>query len=359
MLLGWWGVISFLVTPLILVNNVIRFLSTLSMKRPIFQVASGPSAFWVFSTIGGFLLIGYLLLSFFTPFLTNISTLLPQPVVRQLIVTTPPSVTQPTSLPVPTLTRMATRKPTATAIAISRSTATLILSPSGLSTPAPETVVPIVTAGDSNVNIRSGPGTNYDIIGTLKSGQSLEIIGRNTDSSWWQVSTANGLGWVAAWVSTASNADASIPVVETLLPPIPAFTPTHTTTPTAIRITGSYKGDVFLSINIMMDTIRQIDGLFSNPQFDNQDWKYEVESLARRVQKIHENLSKMQAPANMSDIHAALLDGTADCDQSMTFLIEGLYSTDHAELQQATELLDSCGDKVAVQTKILVKKTSE
>jgi hypothetical protein len=282
-----------------------------------------------------------------------------QPNTTQLVVTTPPSVTQPTSPSVPTLTRTPTRKPTATIIAIPAATITPILPPSKLSTPTPKTVVPIVTAGDSNVNIRSGPGTNYDIIGTLKSGQSLEIIGRNTDSSWWQVSTANGLGWVAAGVSTASNADASIPVVETLLPPIPAFTPPHTTTPTAVRITGSYKGDVFLSINIMMDAIRQINELFSNPQFDNQDWKYEVENLARRVQKNHKFLSEMQAPDDMADIHAALLDGTADCDQSMIFLIDSLYSTDHAELHQASELLNSCGDKVAVRIKILEEKTSE
>jgi hypothetical protein len=73
---------------------------------------------------------------------------------------------------------------------------------------------PIVTAGQRNVNIRSGPGTNYPIIGGLPTGQSLEIVGRNADFSWWQVSTPDGLGWVAASVTTASNADESIPIVE-------------------------------------------------------------------------------------------------------------------------------------------------
>lgn len=84
---------------------------------------------------------------------------------------------------------------------------------------------PIVTAKDDNVNIRSGPGTNYDIVGTLPAGQSLEIIGRNTESSWWQVSTPDGSGWVAAWVTTASNVDESIPVVE-IEPPASVATTT-------------------------------------------------------------------------------------------------------------------------------------
>ncbi len=79
---------------------------------------------------------------------------------------------------------------------------------------APERPQPIVTAGQRNVNIRSGPGTHYPIIGGLLAGQSLEIVGRNADFSWWQVSTPNGLGWVAARVTTASNADESIPIVE-------------------------------------------------------------------------------------------------------------------------------------------------
>ena len=107
-----------------------------------------------------------------------------------------------------------------------------------------EIVIPLVNAGENNVNIRGGPGTNYDIVGTLPAGQSLQIVGRNNDSSWWQVVTSSGLGWVAAWVTTASDVDDSIPVVETPPPPEPTFTstptatftstPTSTPTPTSI-----------------------------------------------------------------------------------------------------------------------------
>ena len=108
--------------------------------------------------------------------------------------------------------------------------------------------LPVVTAGESNVNIRSGPGTDYGIMGKLPAGQSLEIIGRNTDSSWWQVPTTNGLGWVAAHVTTASNVDNSIPIAETSPPPptltpiptqapMPTQTPTAAPTPTVVIVT--------------------------------------------------------------------------------------------------------------------------
>lgn len=86
-------------------------------------------------------------------------------------------------------------------------------------TPIPEVGSPNVTANENDVNIRSGPGTDFDVIGTLPTGESLEIIGRNADSSWWQVSTPNGIGWIFASVATASNVDGGIPVVEA--PPVP------------------------------------------------------------------------------------------------------------------------------------------
>lgn len=63
MLLGWWGVISFIVTPFILLNNLLRFMFTLGMQKPRLQIAPGPSPFWLFSTVGGFFLLGYYLFS--------------------------------------------------------------------------------------------------------------------------------------------------------------------------------------------------------------------------------------------------------------------------------------------------------
>lgn len=83
----------------------------------------------------------------------------------------------------------------------------------------------LVTAGESNVNIRSGPGTDYAIIGKLPAGQSLEIVGRTADSSWWQVSTPDSLGWVAAEVTSASNIIDSIPIAEAPLPPVEETSP--------------------------------------------------------------------------------------------------------------------------------------
>lgn len=84
----------------------------------------------------------------------------------------------------------------------------------------------IITAGDNDVNLRSGPSLEFPVVGALPAGQSLDIIGRNDDSSWWQVSTPDGDAWIAARVVTASNVDENIPVVEIPPAPVVSFTAT-------------------------------------------------------------------------------------------------------------------------------------
>jgi uncharacterized protein YraI len=88
--------------------------------------------------------------------------------------------------------------------------------------PLPPTVeVPSVPIGAPKatsldyINVRSGPGTQYESYGVAKPGVSAEIIGRSEDSKWWVIklpAVAAGQGWVSAdWVE-AKNAD-GVPVI--------------------------------------------------------------------------------------------------------------------------------------------------
>jgi hypothetical protein len=64
MLLGWWGIISFIVTPLILINNTLRFIGSIGLKKPRQQIPGGPSSFWVLTALAGYILLGLFLFSF-------------------------------------------------------------------------------------------------------------------------------------------------------------------------------------------------------------------------------------------------------------------------------------------------------
>lgn len=66
-----------------------------------------------------------------------------------------------------------------------------------------------------NLNVRSGPGTSYTIVGQIAQGTTLEVVGRNEDGSWWMVLYPPGSGstaWVYADFTVSENTE-EVPVV--------------------------------------------------------------------------------------------------------------------------------------------------
>ncbi len=103
---------------------------------------------------------------------------------------------------------------------------------------APPTAAPIVTATPStcqvssnvNVNVRRGPGTNYDAFGRLFEGTTLEVIGRNSTSTWYVVNYSGQEGWVAGSVTQLAGPCGNLPYFVPPPSPTPVI-PTATPTP--------------------------------------------------------------------------------------------------------------------------------
>jgi uncharacterized protein YraI len=73
------------------------------------------------------------------------------------------------------------------------------------------------------VNVRTGPGTNYPVLGVAAPGASAAVSGKSADGAWWQVNVStqyveSGFGWVSADYVTTQNTE-DVPVVEA--PPAP------------------------------------------------------------------------------------------------------------------------------------------
>ena len=84
--------------------------------------------------------------------------------------------------------------------------------------------LPIPTPGPSspsitalvNVNIRSGPSVEYEIVGLFLQGRKAGVVGTNQDSTWWAIyipSADNGRGWVSADYVIAENTE-DVPIIE-------------------------------------------------------------------------------------------------------------------------------------------------
>lgn len=134
-------------------------------------------------------------------------------------------------------------------------------------TPGPSD--PSVTV-DVNLNVRTGPGTNYDRIGALSAGTTVGIIGRTVNSGWWQIpysGGADGKAWISAGYGTAVNTE-GVPVVEAPPPPTPAAPPpTATSPPPPAEPTPAYQytptgwyGDTNYGLTRFMGEIKDTSG---------------------------------------------------------------------------------------------------
>lgn len=158
---------------------------------------------------------------------------------------------QPTFTPIPTATPfVAAVAPTAAPLPLDTPTPTVTLTPANptatatalLPTATATSAAPQVVAA-STVNIRSGPGLAYPVIGALPPNTPAPLSGRTADQSWWQVQLpGNQTGWVAGSVVEARNT-AAVPITQAPPPPEPTATPTPpppTRTPYQFEPTGWY-----------------------------------------------------------------------------------------------------------------------
>jgi len=113
--------------------------------------------------------------------------------------------------------------------------------PTLVSTAAPATATPLVpptpqgvTARPKNsaLNVRSGPGTNYERIGQLRSTDVVQVLGVSPDQAWLAIDFAGGRGWIQSSLTTVTGALSTIPILEPPPSPTPPpFTPTPSAQP--------------------------------------------------------------------------------------------------------------------------------
>ena len=78
-------------------------------------------------------------------------------------------------------------------------------------TPTPQPPVGYVNVG--LMNMRSGPGTEYEVIARIAKGTLVGILGTNGDRTWWEARLPDGtVGWVSEEYIDESGCVACVPV---------------------------------------------------------------------------------------------------------------------------------------------------
>ncbi|MGQ9491744.1 MAG: SH3 domain-containing protein [Anaerolineae bacterium] len=107
-------------------------------------------------------------------------------------------------------------------------------------TPEPPTPVPTpvpvqasFTVASATLNVRGGPGTNYNIIGQIRQGQTFPITGKNQAGNWWQFDYNGRPGWVWGQLVRVTNAEVVQVAQNIPAPPTPRPLPAAVPQPPA------------------------------------------------------------------------------------------------------------------------------
>ncbi|HAJ38561.1 MAG TPA: hypothetical protein DCL15_23075, partial [Chloroflexi bacterium] len=67
------------------------------------------------------------------------------------------------------------------------------------------------------VNIRSGPGTTYSLLGSEQQGSTFRITGKNPEGTWWQIDYKGSPGWVFGQIVAVTGGE-GVAVAENIAP---------------------------------------------------------------------------------------------------------------------------------------------
>lgn len=73
---------------------------------------------------------------------------------------------------------------------------------------------PVAGTAAGGINVRSGPGTEFAIIGGLAAGQEITVVGRNAAGDWLQIEYDGAIAWVFAELIATDSDTNRLPVIE-------------------------------------------------------------------------------------------------------------------------------------------------
>ena len=257
---------------------------------------------------------------------------------------------QPTDLPVATqaiidqvtaaAAQPAATPAAATTEAATPEAATPAAAPEGIATPTPAPAPAVPATVTTNANVRSGPGTEFPIIGGTITGQTINIIGRNADATWFLLDFGGATGWVSAELVANAPAADTVPVFNadgTPAAPAPAPatapllglpTPTPiapaagnaataataaTTAAAADSATTVYLASVAELINDYDAALVSLDTLIAEARANNSRltdaaWITRLNSAVTQLRQTNATVGELQPPAALAAVQTNLID---------------------------------------------------
>jgi uncharacterized protein YraI len=215
-------------------------------------------------------------------------------------------------------------------------------------TPAPPLAPPSVTV---NANLRSGPGTDFPIIGGTIAGQTINIVARSEAGDWFLLD--NG-GWVASFLVANPPNIVDVPVFDPNAPaPQPEPTPTietppvtapATLTPTTPLVLGVldnlYLVDVTEVLARYDRALDEIDRLLTQAGqnealLQDAQWVQSMTTAIALLRAADARVRTLQPTAQLQDIQTDLAAAAIAFDAAAVLLAQGVDQSDPASFDAA------------------------
>lgn len=132
----------------------------------------------------------------------------------------------------------------------------------------------------ANANLRSGPGTDFERLGSVQAGAALEVAGQTPSGDWLQLADGS---WIAAFL--VENVGAGLPVIENPPTPVTVAT-TPAVVPTAVEQTPEPPPVQETVAGAQAPGARDLVVEFINPHYNCEQGEYQFEKTPGIVEKI-------------------------------------------------------------------------
>lgn len=242
----------------------------------------------------------------------------------------------------------------------------------GQTAPAPTGIVtPTVTV---DANLRTGPGTEFNVIGGILAGQAINIVGRNADGTWFRLD--NG-GWIFAVLVANPPPLESVPVLNSDGTPVEAtpaaapqtpgsgsLLPTPTLTPTPQPQPQDEALEAYFTAAI--ELIRQfdlvqssLDGLLrevstNNALLGDANWITRMNAALALLRRTSASVGELAVPADAQAIHSQLEAAALSYTQAADALSAAIQNGSIAQVQEADAFISAAvSGLTAAETAIL------
>lgn len=106
---------------------------------------------------------------------------------------------------------------------------------------------PTATINTPALNIRSGPSTNYPVVGGTSQGRTFLITGKDVNENWWQIDVNGQVGWVFAGLVIATGGETVPVVVDVTSAPFAQTGPSQEAAIIPIENSGGYVGQTVIA----------------------------------------------------------------------------------------------------------------